>query len=464
MITENPIKTKRLSYYFLKNETTRRLYETSATVLGLVNSFFIISYLSVFHFGMYQLMLSLIAILEGFSAGLFNDVVVIEIRRYMNTGKIDWAKRLFWEHAVLKSALAVLLVAGVFLGSGLVSKFYGDNVALFLKIASVLLIIHTLQLLQNTLLKPVMIFSYWAYPLIMESVKLILVVGVVLLSHLTIINIIAAHVAAEIAAMGFITLWSFVGTYKSIFGAIKSHPGRLLVNLFKIHGKWIFIRYGFAKITKNTTPWFIKFFINTEAVAFYALALNLVSMVEKLMPMQGFGDIMILKVGSKNEVAFLFKRAVKYLIWIGLIFSVGSFVIVPVVISYLFPKYMPAMDVFIVMLVALPLYGVYKILKTTLSILREYRILALRLANEVLIFPIGSVIFLPILGLAGAGAVYVIAYLERVWFFYGQLVKKYPEFRIKISSLVKFDNSDKELIWKVWRQLALSLKSFFLRT
>ena len=71
MIHDRP---KRLSYYFLKNETTRRFYETSATVLGLVNSFFIISYLSVFHFGLYQLMLSLIAILESFSAGFFNDV------------------------------------------------------------------------------------------------------------------------------------------------------------------------------------------------------------------------------------------------------------------------------------------------------------------------------------------------------------------------------------------------------
>lgn len=456
-------KPKRLSYYFLKNETTRRFYETSATVLGLINSFFIISYLSVFNFGMYQLMLSFIAILEGFSAGFFNDVVVIEIRRYINLGKISWAKRLFWEHAVLKSVLALVLVVAVFFGSDLASRFYGDNTALFLKIASVLLIIHTLQSLQNTLLKPIMVFSYWAYPMIIELVKLVLIVGLVVFYNLTIVSVITVHVAAEIAALGIMTFSSFIGAYRNFFGTIKSYSNRLLVNILKTHGKWIFLRYGFAKITKNTTPWFIKFFVNVEAVAFYSLAVNLVSMIEKLMPMQGFGDVMILKIGKKDEVAFLFKRAVKYLIWIGVIFSLGALISVPPIISFIFPKYTPALGVFTIMLTALPLYGVYKILKTTLSILREYRTLAMRLANEVLIFPLGSVIFLPVLGLAGAGVVYVIAYLERVWFFYGQLIKKYPEFKIKAVSLVKFDNSDKELIWKVWRQLALSFKSFFLR-
>ena len=458
------LKNKKLSYYFLKNETTRRFYETSATVLGLVNSFFIISYLSVFHFGMYQLMLSLIAILEGFSAGFFNDVVVIEMRRCLNVGKISWVKRLFWEHAILKIIISMLLIGVIYGGSGAVSHFYGDNVALFLKIASVLLIIHTLRLLEFTLLKSAMIFSYWAYPMIMELTKLVLIVGLVVFFQLTVVSIITVHVMAEIMALGVITVRSFVKTYSSILGAVKSHTGHLLINILKKHGKWIFLRYGFSKITKNTMPWFIKFFINTEAVAFYSLAVNLVSMIEKLMPLQGFGDIMILKVDSKNEVAFIFKRAVKYLTWVGLIFSLGALIIVPAIISFLFPKYTPALGVFTIMLAALPFYGVYKVLKSTLSILREYRILALRLANEVLIFPVGSVIFLPVLGLTGAGVVYVLAYLERVWFFYGQLVKKYPEFRIKIMSLIKFDNSDRELIRRVWYQLVLSLKSFFLRT
>lgn len=458
------MKNKKLSYYFLKNETTRRFYETSATMLGLVSSFFIISSLSVFHFGMYQLMLSLIAILEGFSAGFFNDVVVVEIRRYINTGKVAWAKRLFWEHVVLKLVMTLSLVGIIFGGATTIAHFYGDNVALFLKIASALLVIHTLRLLQSTLLKPVLVFSYWAYPMIMESVKLVFIVGLVVFAQLAIVNVIAVHVLAELAALIIITLHSFIKTYRIVWGAVAAQPGRLLFDVLRTHGKWIFVRYGFSKITKNTMPWFIKFFINTEAVAFYSLAVNLVSMIEKLMPLQGFGDVMILKIDNKNETAFIFKRAVKYLIWVGVIFSLGALIMVPAIISFIFPKYTPAMAVFVIMLPALPLFGVYKILKSTLSILREYRTLALRLANEVLVFPVGSVIFLPFLGLAGAGVVYVIAYLERVWFFYGQLVKKYPEFKIKAISLVRFDSSDKELIWKVSRQLALSFKSFFLRT
>ena len=457
-------KPKRLSYYFLKNETTRRFYETSAMGLGLINSFFIISYLSVFHFGMYQLMLSFIAILESVSAGFFNDVVVVEIRRYLNTGKTAWAKRLFWEHATLKLILSALLVVVVFLGSSLISKFYGDDVSLFIRIASILLVVHTIRSVEATLLKPLMIFSYWAYPMIMELIKLFLIIMFIVFFQLTIINIITAHVVAEISTLGIITAFSFWKNYKTIFGSISSSLGRPLFNLFKLHGKWVLVRYGFSKITKNTMPWFIKFFVNTEAVAFYSLSVNLISMIEKLMPMQGFGDVMLLKVGSKDEMAFIFKRSVKYLIWTGFIFSLAAVLIVPVVISFIFPKYNQIINIFGIMLLALPLYGVYKVLKSTLSILREYRTLAMRLANEVLVFPVGSLIFLPIFGLAGAGIVYVVAYIERVWFFYGQLIKKYPEFRIKITSLIRFDSLDKDLILKVAHQLKLSAKSFFLRT
>ena len=325
------------------------------------------------------------------------------------------------------------------------------------------MIIHTLQSLQNTLLKPIMVFSYWAYPMIMELVKLVLIVGLVVFYNLTIVSVITVHVAAEITALGIMTFSSFIGAYRNFFGTVKSYSNCLFIDILRTHGKWIFLRYGFAKITKNTTPWFIKFFINTEAVAFYSLAVNLVSMIEKLMPMQGFGDIMLLKIGKKDEVAFLFKRAVKYLVWIGVVFSLAAFIAVPIIISFLFPKYHPAIGVFVIMLLTLPVYGVYKILKSTLSILREYRVLALRLANEVLIFPLGSVIFLPWLGLSGAGVVYVIAYLERCWFFYGQLTKKHAEFKLKISSLIKFDRSDKDLIQKAWSQLVLSFRGFFFR-
>ena len=101
---------------------------------------------------------------------------------------------------------------------------------------------------------------------------------------------------------------------------------------------------------------------------------------------------------------------------------------------------------------ALPIYGVYKILKSLIAALREYKILTVRILNEVLIIPIGAVVFLPIFGLLGAGFVYIAIYMERNLFFYSRLIKKYPDFRIKLKTLFKFDKEDKDLLSKIFKR------------
>ncbi|MDO8467169.1 MAG: hypothetical protein Q7S83_03475 [bacterium] len=448
-----------LLHYFFKGEALKRFFDTLATGIGLINSYFIISTLSVFHFGLYQLVLSFIAILDGFSLDVMDGVVVVDMRSYLNKGLRGAAKKLYLAYIKLKLGISIMMAVGAFFLSGIIAKSYSEDIGLLIKIASLLLIFRSLQSLESLILKVIMNFTYWSYPAVREVAKLGLIIFLLVTSgSFSIVQLLTAHVIADGVAVLFLTLVLFWRNFYKVFHGVVSDAENHLWGVIKTYGHWTVLRYVFSKISKNVTPWFLKFFINTEAVAFYSLAINLIAFIENLFPLDGLSPILALKSDNRGEISFIFKRAVKYAFWLGMILMVVSFIFVPPVVTFIFPKYQPAMPIFKVMILALPIFGFYKILKATLTVLKEQRVLTMRLLNESLMVPLGLTIFLPIFKLAGAGAAYAMAYVERVWFFYSQLIKKYPEFRIKIRQFFKIDEYDREIFRRTIRRPLQAIK------
>ncbi len=452
MIINPKDQKKPLSHYFLKGETLKRFYGTAATAAGLLNSFFIIKSLSIFQFGLYQLLLSFVAILQSVNIFQFIDSVVgVDIRRYFNTEQPDRAKRLFGELVIFKVGFAALMTVAVFFGSEIIAHWYDQDIALFVKIVSALILIRALEGVTATFLKSVISFSYQSVPAVREAAKLILIIAAIFWYQFTIVEVIAIHVIGEAAAFTVLFFSAFIKRYRAAFSSVKIYSQGIIGPLMKTYGKWAMLRYAFSRVTKNTMPWFVKVFINTEAVAFYSLAVNLVAFMEGLMPLDGLAPIVALKADRRDELSYIFKQSAKYAVWLGISFLIIGVVAVPPLVVWVFPQYAPAIPIFRVMLFALPLFGVYKILKMLLSVLREHRVLAMRFINEVLVIPVGSVIFLPIFGVVGSGLVYAATYLERTVFFYSELIKKYPEFRFKAKNLFVFGHKDKEFLLNFWR-------------
>ncbi len=448
MIIDPKDQKKPLLHYFLKGEFLKRIFDNTATAVGLVNSFFIIHTLSVFQFGLYQLVLAFVNLLDNFNLEFIDSVVTVDVRRYLNVGKLAAAKRLFLDNAYLKMPLAVLSALAVFAGARVISGFYGADIALFIQISGLLLITGAIQAVETIFLKSILSYSFWSFPAVREISKLAIIVGFLMFGHLTILQVIIAHVSAEAASVLVVGIYALVKYFQS-FGKVIAQKEHLIGGLFRGYGKWATIRFLAAKVSKSTAPFFIKFFINTEAVGFYSLAVNLITFVQNIMPLDGLAPIMGLKADNKDQLGFIFQRAVKYTFWLGGILTIFGWIAVPPVLVFLFPKYLPAIPLFRIMLLAMPIYGFYKILKNTLTVLREYRILTMRIINETLMTPLSSVVFLPLFGILGAGVVYVVVYLERVWFFYSRLFRAYPELRIKFRSFIKFDKVDRELTRKL---------------
>ena len=63
----NLAKNKNLTSFFIRKEASLRLWEGAASGMSLINSFLILTTLTIYQFGLYQLVLSFIAIVGGFS-------------------------------------------------------------------------------------------------------------------------------------------------------------------------------------------------------------------------------------------------------------------------------------------------------------------------------------------------------------------------------------------------------------
>lgn len=450
---------KSLFRHFLRGESLKRIYDVSGTVVGLANSFLTITLLSVFHYGLLQLLLSFVAILDGFNIKTIDGPITVEMRHYFKIGLPEKAKRIFKETVIPKIGLAVLVAIAVFFGSQLIADAYGEDIRLLIRWTSALLIIYALKSAQTIFLKSVMSLAHWSFGLVREIVKLGILLAAIFFYQFDILTVVAAHVLGETAAMLLIGLLVFARHYYRTFKGIISYPGFLIIDFLKTHGKWIFIGYGLSRIPKSAMPWLIKLFINTEAVALYSLALNITGLIENFVPIAGVDQMLISRVGQKQEMGFIFQRSAKYMFWAGMILLLMSWLIVPPAIRLIFPDYEPAIPLFLITVFALPIFGLFKLLKSTLNTLREYKILVMRIFNETLIIVIGLVVLLPIMGILGAGVVYGLIYIERVLFFYHNLIKKYPDFRIKLKKLFRFDKTDKEFM----RRVITRSTSLFLR-
>ena len=444
MIIEPEGQKESLVNYFVRAEVSKRVFDGFDKAFSLVNSYFIISSLSIFSFGFYQLVLSFISILRGFSVKFFDGLVAIDMRRYFNVGKRDFAKRLFLENVVFKLVIGIVVTVVVFFGARLIADFYGKDIATLIRWASILIIIYAVQSLSSIFFDSIVSFAQRGLSAFGEFLKLGIIVSFLMWSELSITNVVIAHVLSEAASTLIFAVIVLVKIYPRVFGNIKTCSENLMIKMVKTQGPRVALIFGLKEVLNDATPWLVRFFVGTEGVAFYSLAINMVNFVQDFIPMAAIVPILALKADDPGGLSFIFKKTVKYTIWIGTLFLIGSFVIVPPAIMLIFPKYYPAIPVFLAMAVVLPIYGAVRVVFKTLGVLREYGIIAARLFPELAILFVGSAIFMPLFGAVGIGLVYLARYVERFWFLYTRLVKKYPALRLKIRDFFKFDRFDKD--------------------
>ncbi len=427
-------KSYSFSKKFVEGETLSGFWSLAFYGIVALNSFFIIKFLGVYEYGVYQLILSVMAVAESLTVGYLADMVLSDFSRYIGQGRFDLAKNIFRGHALVSFAVAVVIFAGVFFGADfLVGHYYDENIALFLKIAIIALLFRVGISILKLFFGGNIYFSALGAPVFGESAKFIVLVGLMLFQGLGIVQILIAYVLGHLFTFLF-SLGHFFKVYKKLFFKVKRAEGSLIFFLLKNQGAWVGLRYVFSRIANNLRPWVIKFLLNTEAVAFFAFARNIMAVALRLMPLGTFGLLLPRELEDKAKLRYFFAIMVKYSFFLSLIFAVLIFTITPVLINQVFPKYHEAIPLIKIMSLIAILYGFYKVFRMTLVVLKEQKVLFTRSLDESILSPLLLFVLLPFFGVEGTAIEWVLTYGTTTVLFYCYLVKYHPYLKLALKT------------------------------
>ena len=420
--------------------------------LSAASSFFVLAALSVYQFGLYQLILAAVAIAGSFASGFFDDIISNEIARALAEGKPGWAKRLFLQFFASKALLAFLAAGILFLGADLVARYYDRDMAGFIRIASALALLGPLRAAESLFFSATRSFAAFGAGAIQEVVRLLALAAFWVWGALGLGEVLVASVIAALTVLGY-TSFFFFREYRRRFWAIPAEPGKPLWGLIRGYGLWLSLRFGITRSLKGTDVWIVRLFLNTEAVAFYALVINLISFVQSMAPTAILGTLLPWEVKDRQRLQHIYRRMMKYGFFFGIALAVGAFFAVPFAIELFFPKYLTAMPLFRLMLIAMPFFVVYKFQKIFLIVLREQKILALRRMGEELLTLGVLALFLPIVGLFAVVVSFLVVYASRVALLTLYLSRHYPELRLKLRHIFSFDRDDLKVGQQILREV-----------
>ena len=108
---------------FLSGEAHFGFWGVVSKLIGLITTFFLISALSVYQYGVFQLLLSIFSILSSVVA-IGAGVVGNDINRFIGLGKEAEAKKLFFQYNSARLVVGLILSTGLFFGPAILGDTY----------------------------------------------------------------------------------------------------------------------------------------------------------------------------------------------------------------------------------------------------------------------------------------------------------------------------------------------------
>lgn len=429
------------SQLFIWGTVRSKFFGVFVRGISTVSSFFVIAVLSVYQYGLYQLVLAAVAVGDSFISGIFDDILLNDLSRGFAEKRLPWAKRLFHEIFALKFILGFAAFVVLFFGASLFAAHYGKDIANFVRIMSFLFLIRVVRDAESMFFGATVSLIAFSAGTVQELLRLFILAAFWYQGNLGLTQVLLSTVIASAAALLY-TSFFFIKEYLRILPGVVTEKRWIIAGIVREFGKWVFIRYGLSRAFKQMDTWFIRIFLNTEAVALYSLTINLVTMVQSIFPLRAFSQLLPWETANKGRMQYIYRRGIKYFFWSGLVVGVGSFLFVPEAIALLLPKYLPAMPLFRIFVLTLPLFGIYKFQKIFLIVLREQKILTMRILTEAFLTAATWVVFLPLIKLYAAVVEFVVTYCWRVALFTIYIRRKHPHLSVRPKDIFTFDAND----------------------
>lgn len=441
---------------FISGETHLAFWDVVSKGVGLVNTFFIITALSVHQYGIFLLLISIYAIFSNFlSLGI--GVVNNDVLRFIGEGREDKAKKLFFEYNGIRIVASLLVAAFLFFTPGVLSLWYASDAITFVRLLASLLLLEFFYSVSKSILGYRLRFGLMASRASLYKFAQLAVLVFFFLTHqLGVREVIYSMIFGSIVST-LILIGPVLKSY-SRWRGLPPFKENIIFWVFKNHGKWEIFQQFTAKLTAFLQPWIIKTFINTEAVAVFSIAQTMASTIVGFYPIKTLGTLIPLKVGESEQMKKIYNYAAKYLFLLAITMGIGAAAAGPVAIYLFFPKYIPSLPYFFVLLLYLPINALGSTTSIFLVALRRQRDLFFQKVFKA-ITAIPMFFLVMFFGLWGVAASQIIFAFVLSWTAYIFLQRVSRSFRLEWHTFYRFGTEDRIFIKKFWSESLLFIKS-----
>ncbi len=435
---------------FLRGEISYGFWGIVGTVVGLGNTFLTITSLTIYQYGVFQLLLSSYAFLAVL-IGLGGETIRNDLLRFVSTGREAEAKKLFHENGIFRMVIGVLLWAFVFFNADFLSFRFGPEFIFHIKLIS-FLFLHDAMLFALRL----SLDARKRFHEIASRASIAKIVQLGMLSYffffqvLGLKELLMSLVTSYFVALGFLIV-PFIRSYAP-WRYVHAVSGGFLYDALKSYGKWELVLPAATKFSNVAQTWLTKLFIGTEAVAIFSIAQTVVGTLAGTFPVKTLSTLVPLEIADKAKIQRIFNQGLKYLLVYSLAISSVAALSVPFLIQWLFPNYVVSLPYFFILLLTVPLSAFSVMASIFLVVFRRQKFLFFQKIFKMLIGIPLYIVLLPLLGLWGLAIHGILLSIALNVIVYWQLHHGGAEsVRVEKRALVRFDRNDWDFAKRMWR-------------
>lgn len=435
---------------YVSGETNSAVWGLIANGLGAVNAFLILSSLSLYQYGVYQLLLQSYAFLSVF-IGLGSVVAKNDIFRFSGEGKETYAKKLFFEVSAYRGACGVFFWLVTFLGAPYLSFRFGSDTINIIRILSFLFLYEgAVRIFYIPLSLRMKFFATGSRGAISKLFQLGILLFFFFFKHLGLVEVVTAFVLGALFSV-ILLIPPFLSSYRP-WSNIPAVKERLLIKIMTSYGKWSLLSPVTNKGASFISTWLIKILISTEAVAIFSVAKSMVGLIKTHTPVGTLAILIPLALPDGKRIGRLLVHGTKYLLLLSIFISVAAIISVPPLIRIFFPQYTVALPIFFFMLLHMVVNSSGSVLSLYINALRKQKFLFIRGMSADVLTIVLYLALVPWFGIWGLAFEYVLNPLVMTiilyWYF---LTIKPGIIRVHWRDAFFFGEEDKEFLKSLYQ-------------
>lgn len=417
-------------------------------IVSLVTIFITLRTLSVYEYGVAELVIAAVGLFSIFQLPGLTSVVVADMGIEKGNGNIGRAKGIFWSYVKLSAVMAFIATAIVFFGAEVISSFYPEHIGGYFRILAFLFPLSVVGAAYGALFT--VTFRYLDQSLstfLQEFFKLVVLSACFFIFGLKIEAVLFGMVGGQL----FTFLVQFPAARRAYIslGGGRPQPFSMWQTIYK-HGKWSIFSSYLGSLGNTTRTYLVKLFLGTEAVALFAVASGLVGHTSALVPIGNVVTPIIPQyIAHKERLLRIITKAIKYQVT-AVVFLVlfASFVFPPIIV-WLFPKYEVAMPIYRILAWGLVPAGFVTVFTAIFFAFQAQRDLffasIFKFVNNVIFLSLFATLF----GLSGVAWASIFVTIIYVFERYRRVQKLVPGYRIRLGDFLSFDELDRVILGKI---------------